>query len=345
MPQQPISAKPTIGDVAARAGVTKATVSHAFSGRRPISDPTKARVFAAAEELQWLPSASARALATRRANAIGIVLARDPAIIASDTFFPAFIAGVESVLATAEIALVLQVAGSRDAEERAYRAMASGRADGVIILDLHRADWRVPYVHHLGLHAVVLGAYDAPSPFTCVRTDDATPTVGLIDHLRAQGHTRIAHVAGPLDYVHSRVRAQAYLSAVGSDDLLAEGDFGAASGRDRTAELLARPEPPTAIVYANDTMAIAGLSYARSIGLSVPRDLAVAGFDDDHLSAHLSPALTTVATDPIERGRVSAQALLADIAGEPARHIELDCNRLQLRASTLTDPTLQGEER
>ncbi|QOR71945.1 LacI family DNA-binding transcriptional regulator [Ruania alkalisoli] len=345
MPQLPSPAKPTIGDVAAKAGVTKATVSHAFSGRRPISEATKARVFAAAEELQWLPSASARALATSRANAIGIVLARDPEIIASDTFFPAFIAGVEAVLGKAEVALVLQVAGSRDAEERAYRAMASGRADGVIILDLHHADWRVPYVHQLGLHAVVLGAYDDPSPFTCVRTDDASPTTDLIEHLRSQGHTRIAHVAGPLDYVHSRVRARAYLSAVGNADLLAEGDFGAASGRDRTAELLALPDPPTAIVYANDTMAIAGLSYARSIGLSVPDDLAVAGFDDDHLSAHLSPALTTVATDPIERGRVCAEALLADIAGEPARTIQLDCNRLQLRASTQVHPTLQGEER
>ena len=326
--------RPTIGDVAAVAGVTKATVSHAYSGNRPISAATKARVFAAAEQLQWVPSSSARALATRRANAIGIVLARDPEILASDTFFPAFIAGVESVLARQEVALVMQVATSRTGEERAYRAMAHGRADGVIVLDLHRDEWRVPYLQQLRVPAVLLGAYDGDSPFSCVRTDDAAPVHELIDHLRAAGHRRIAHVAGPLDYVHSDARARAYLEAVGSDELLREGDFTAGSGRDVTAELLALPDRPTAILYANDTMAIAGYSYARAHGLHVPSDLAVAGFDDDHLSAHLSPALTSVSTDPRARGQVAAERLLADVAGQPPRSVPVDCNRLVLREST-----------
>ena len=132
--------RPTIDDVARAAGVTKATVSHAYSGKRPISATTKARVFAAAQRLDWVPSSRARALAARRANAVGVVLSRDPAILASDAFFPAFISGVEAALAVHEIALVLQVVTGRTAEERAYRAMASGRADGVIVLDLHRVE-------------------------------------------------------------------------------------------------------------------------------------------------------------------------------------------------------------
>jgi LacI family repressor for deo operon, udp, cdd, tsx, nupC, and nupG len=326
--------RPTIGDVAAAAGVTKATVSHAYSGKRPISAATKERVFAAAEQLQWVPSSSARALATRRANAIGIVLARDPEILASDTFFPAFIAGVESVLARHEIALVMQVAASRTAEERAYRAIAQGRADGVIALDLHRRDWRVPFLQQLRVPAVLLGAYEGESPFSCVRTDDAVPVRDLLAHLRAAGHRRIAHVAGPLDYVHSAARARAYLDVIGSDELLREGDFTARSGRDVTAELLALPDRPTAVVYANDMMAIAGYSYARAHGLRVPADLAVAGFDDDHLSGHLSPALTSVSTDPRGRGEVVAERLLADLAGGPPRSVTVDCNRLMLREST-----------
>ncbi|WP_151523713.1 LacI family DNA-binding transcriptional regulator [Serinicoccus kebangsaanensis] len=326
--------RPTIGDVASAAGVTKATVSHAFSGKRPISEATKARVIAAAEELNWVPSSPARALATRRANAIGIVLARDPEILASDTFFPAFIAGVESVLAPREVALVLQVARTRSGEERAYRAIAQGRADGVIVLDLHQDDWRVPLLQGLGTPAVLLGAYDGQSSFSCVRTDDAAPVHELIDHLLAHGHTRIAHVSGPMGYVHSRVRAQAYLERVGDEELLRQGDFTARSGRDLTAELLQLPDRPSAIVYANDTMAIAGLSYARSLGLRVPDDLAVAGFDDDHLSAHLSPGLTSVSTDPHRRGEVAAEHLLHDIAGGTPRSVTLDCTRLRLRDST-----------
>src|SRR5690606_21109285 len=135
----------TIADVAREAGVTKATVSHALSGNRPISNETRTRVLAAAERLNWVPSQSARSLATRRANAVGVVLARDPDVIANDSFFPAFIAGVESVLVESETALLLQVVPDRAAEERSYRAMAHGRADGAILLDLRVDDWRVPF--------------------------------------------------------------------------------------------------------------------------------------------------------------------------------------------------------
>ncbi|MFS0910929.1 LacI family DNA-binding transcriptional regulator [Microbacterium sp. 179-I 3D2 NHS] len=324
----------TIADVAREAGVTKATVSHALSGNRPTSPETRAKVLAAAAKLNWAPSQSARALATSRANAVAVVLARDPEVIADDSFFPAFIAGVESVLAETETALILQVVHGRDAEERAYRSLTRGRADGALLLDLRSDDWRIALLEELGLPTVLVGAYEQPTTFSCVRTDDAAPVRELIDHLRHAGHRRIAHISGPLEYVHSRARADAYISAIGGTDLLREGDFTAASGRDLTEELLALPERPTAIVYSNDTMAIAGLSYARSQGLSIPRDLAISGFDDDHLSAHLSPALTSVSSDPAARGRVAARLLQNDILGAEPRTEVVDCNVVHFRQST-----------
>jgi len=324
----------TIADVAREAGVTKATVSHALSGNRPISEETRAKVLAAVEKLEWVPSQSARALANRRANAVAVVLARDPEVIANDSFFPAFIAGVESVLAETETALVLQVVSGRDAEERAYRSLTHGRADGALLLDLRVDDWRVPFLDDLGLPTVLVGAYDQEHPFSCVRTDDAAPIRDIVAHLREAGHERIAHVSGPLDYVHSRARAEAYVGEMHGDELLREGDFTAASGRTLTAELLALPERPTAIMYANDTMAIAGLSYARSQGLKIPEDLAISGFDDDHLSAHLSPALTSVSSDPAARGRAAARLLRADILGAQPRIEIVDCNVVHLRDST-----------
>ncbi|WP_426186967.1 LacI family DNA-binding transcriptional regulator [Microbacterium sp. TWP3-1-2b2] len=324
----------TIADVAREAGVTKATVSHALSGNRPISDETRSKVLAAAERLNWVPSQSARALATRRANAVAVVLARDPEVIANDSFFPVFIAGVESVLAPTETALLLQVVPDRDAEERAYRALSHGRADGALLLDLRQDDWRVPLLRDLKLPTVLVGAYDQPTGFSCVRTDDAAPVREIVARLRADGHERIAHVSGPLDYVHSKARAEAYVGAVGGEELLREGDFTAASGRTLTAELLALSERPSAILYSNDTMAIAGLSYARSQGLSIPRDLAISGFDDDHLSAHLSPALTSVSSDPAARGRAAARLLRADILGAEPRTEIVDCNVVHFREST-----------
>lgn len=329
----------TIADVAREAGVTKATVSHALSGNRPISEETRTKVLAAAEKLNWVPSQSARALATRRANAIAVVLARDPEVIANDSFFPAFIAGVESVLATTETALLLQVVPDRAAEERAYRTLTHGRADGALLLDLRTDDWRVPFLDDLGLPTVLVGAYDRPTRFSCVRTDDAAPVREIIARLRADGHERIAHVSGPLDYVHSKARAEAFVEAMGDDELLLEGDFTAASGRTRTAELLALPDRPTAILYSNDTMAIAGLSYARSQGLAIPRDLAISGFDDDHLSAHLSPALTSVSSDPAARGRAAARLLQADILGADPRTEIVDGNVVHFRESTAAPET------
>lgn len=336
----------TIADVAREAGVTKATVSHALSGNRPISDETRGRVLAAAERLNWIPSQSARALATRRANAIAVVLARDPEVIANDSFFPAFISGVESVLAPTETALILQVVPDRQAEERAYRALSHGRADGALLLDLRTDDWRVPFLGQLDLPTVLVGAYDQATAFSCVRTDDASPVREIVAKLRADGHERIAHVSGPLDYVHSKARADAYIEATGSDELLREGDFTAASGRAVTAGLLSLPNRPSAIVYSNDTMAIAGLSYARSAGLSIPRDLAISGFDDDHLSAHLSPALTSVSSDPAARGRAAARLLQAEIFGAGPRTEFVDCNVVHFRESTGSTasetPTVSG---
>ncbi|MFJ6533084.1 substrate-binding domain-containing protein [Microbacterium sp. NPDC091662] len=262
------------------------------------------------------------------------MLARNPEVIANDSFFPAFIAGVESVLAETETALLLQVVSGREAEERAYRTLTHGRADGALLLDLRTDDWRIPFLDDLGLPTVLVGAYDQPNGFSCVRTDDAAPIREIITHLRAAGHERIAHVSGPLDYVHSKARAQAYVEAIGNDELLREGDFTAASGRTRTAELLTLPERPTAILYSNDTMAIAGLSYARAQGLSIPHDLAISGFDDDHLSAHLSPALTSVSSDPAARGRAAARLLRADILGAQPRTEIVDCNVVHFREST-----------
>lgn len=325
----------TIADVAREAGVAKATVSHALSGNRPISEETRAKVLAAAEKLGWVPSQSARALANRRANAVAVVLARDPEVIANDSFFPAFIAGVESVLSETETALILQVVPDREAEERAYRSLSHGRADGALLLDLRDDDWRVPFLDDLELPTVLVGAYDGPHPFSCVRTDDATPIRNIIAELREAGHERIAHVSGPLTYVHSRARAEAYLDEVGGDDrLLREGDFTAASGRALTADLLALADRPTAIVYSNDTMAIAGLSYARAQGLAIPADLAISGFDDDNLSAHLTPALTSVSSDPAARGRAAARLLRADILGAEPRTEVVDCNIVHFREST-----------
>lgn len=322
----------TIGDVARHAGVSKGTVSLAYSGKRPVSEQTRRRIFAAAEELKWTASHRARALATSRTGAIGLVIARDPAVLATDTFFPRFIAGCEAVLAEHGMGLMLHAVSSQTAEHEVYRRLAAGRADGVILLDVQDEDPRFALVEELGLPAVVLTAHrpvaDETRGLTSVYSEDSRAVAELVGLLVEAGHTRIAHVAGPRRYIHGRVRRESFVAALGEHgldpSLVVEGDFSAASGRDATAQLLDLAHPPTGIVFANDMMAIAGLSLARSRGLRVPEQLSLTGFDDTELSAHLSPGLTTVSTGAEERGAVAVRTLLATLAGESPGHVPVE---------------------
>jgi DNA-binding LacI/PurR family transcriptional regulator len=199
-------------------------------------------------------------------------------------------------------------------------------------LDVQDGDPRFALVKELGLPAVVLTAH-APAEgetggLPAVYSEDSRAVSELVDLLVEAGHTRIAHVSGPRRYVHGRVRRETFVAALqarGLDaSLVVEGDFSAASGREATAALLDREDPPTAIVYANDMMAIAGLSLARSRGLRVPEQLSLTGFDDTELSAHLSPGLTTVATGAEERGVVAMRTLLATIAGDAPGHVPVE---------------------
>ncbi|APX31889.1 hypothetical protein BH708_03180 [Brachybacterium sp. P6-10-X1] len=333
--------RPTIGDVARAAGVSKGTVSLAYSGKRPVAEETRRRIFTAAESLRWTASSSAQALATSRTSTIGLVIARRPEIIATDTFFPRFIAGCEAVLAEAGIGLMLNVVTDQEAETAAYERYAAGRVDGVILLDVERDDRRPDLVRELGLTAVLLGAEappaGAPEDVPVVYTEDAAAVEGLIEELVDAGHTSIAHVSGPLQYLHAAARRDAFVTAIARHGLVpdhvVEGDFTAASGRDATAALLEHSPRPTAIVFANDVMAIAGLSFARSAGLRIPEDLSLTGFDDSELSAHLSPGLTSVSTGADVRGAVAARTLLAALAGEADASVKVDGTTVVRRGS------------
>ncbi len=336
----------TIGDVAARAGVSKGTVSLAYSGKRPVSEETRRRIFDAAEELQWTASHRARALATSRTGAIGLVVARDPEVLATDAFFSKFISGCERVLAEHDMGLMLHAVTSPEAEQLVYERLAAGRADGVILLDVEVEDPRFALVRRLGLPAVVLSAHRPTRGETAglptVYSDDSPAITELVRLMAEAGHTRIAHVAGPAQYIHGRIRREAFGAAMrerGLDaSLVVEGDFTAASGRAATAQLLDLPQPPTAILYANDMMAIAGLSLARSRALRVPEDLSISGYDDSELSAHLSPGLTTVTTGAVQRGELAVSALLSAIAGEDPGVVLADHTTVVPRGSIAPPP-------
>jgi DNA-binding LacI/PurR family transcriptional regulator len=334
--------RPTIADVARHAGVSKGAVSFALNGRDGVSSETRARILEVAGELGWQPNHRARSLSVSRAFTVGLVLARPPELLAADHFYPSFIAGVETVLSPAGISLLLQVVPDGAAEAAGYRRLvAEGRIDGVFLSDLRTDDPRIEVLTELEVAAVTLNRPDGPSPFPALCADDRPGIGEAVRHLIELGHERIAHVAGPLAFVHGRSRRDAWAEALKAAGRrrgrLVEADFTAAGGARATARLLDLADPPTAIVYANDAMAIAGLSVAHNRGLRVPEDLSVTGFDGTELASHVHPALTTVTTNPLGWGQAAARTLLAVIERGTPRGIDdvvLDPPRLEIRQST-----------
>ncbi|GAA2224899.1 LacI family DNA-binding transcriptional regulator [Herbiconiux moechotypicola] len=336
---QAVNPKPTITDVARAAGVSKGLVSFALNDRPGVSARSRDHILRVARELGYRPSVSARSLSTSTSYACGLVIARDPEIISADPFFPSFIAGVERVLVAEGRALVLSVVGGDEHEDAVYRTLAADkRVDGVFLTDLRRDDPRIPLLAELGLPAVTLGRTPG-SPFPAVALDDTPGTAAATQHLIEQGHRRIAHVIGPLRMMHAQRRHAAFaatMAAAGLDaGLVEETDFTAAHGAAATARLLDLANPPTAIVYDNDPMAIAGLGVAHERGLRVPGDLSITGFDDSEIARYVYPALTSVRSDPQLWGEAAARSLLAAIADrDPVADVDLPPAHLVVRAST-----------
>lgn len=334
---------PTITDVARRAGVSKGLVSFVYNGRPGVAPQTRERILAAAAELGWRPRASARTLSKQTAYAFGLVIRRDPAVLASDPFFPAFMAGVESVLAGAGRVLVLAVVADAAAEERTYRTLAyDRRVDGMLLTDLRRADHRLALVRELRLPAVSLGRLPGQAGVAAVSMDDTRGITQAVDHLVRLGHRRIAHVAGDPAMIHGWRRREAFGSAMASHGLdpalITDTDFSAAAGASATRVLLRRSHRPTAIVYASDPLALAGLGVLRSRGLEVPVEMSITGYDGTEMARHAYPALTTVDTDPAAWGEAAARTLLTVLSDGHAADVELPAGRLVLRRSTAPPP-------
>ncbi len=331
--------RPTIADVAAHVGVSPGAVSFALNGRPGVGEATRRRILAAADELGWKPSHRGRSLSRSRAFALGLVLARSPELFGADPFFPSFIGGVETVLSPRGQSLVLQVVPDAEAEAEGYRRLAGeSRVDGVFLSDLRRSDPRVGLLAGLGLPAVTLNRPDVDSPFPAVCLDDMSAVAAAVAHLVQLGHTRIAHVAGPAEFLHGTGRRTAWEETLLAEGLdpgpVVESDFTAAGGAAATRVLLDLAEPPTAIVFANDLMAVAGMAVATELGFAVPGRLSITGFDDTELAAYVHPALTTVRTDPFGWGQVAARCLLDLVEGTDVADEEFTPARLVIRGST-----------
>ncbi len=339
MSEQPArSRRVTIRDIADRAGVSKGAVSYALNGRPGVSSDTRERILAIAQELGWYPNRAARALSAERADACGLVLARPAKTLALEPFFMEFIAGVESELSARSQSLTIQLAEDVHEEMEVYRRWwGERRVDGVLVIDLRIDDPRVDGLEALGLPAVVVGGPVPGNALPSVSHDEASVVVEAVRYLAALGHTRIGRVAGVSHFVHTTQRTEAFRAVVQELGLWAEvleTDYTAESGARATRRFLSTPEPPTAIVYDSDLLAVTGLGVAQHMGFAVPDDLSIVGWDDSLISQVVHPALTAVTRDIPAYGAAAAKHLLAVIEGRTLENVETRRGELTPRAST-----------
>ena len=226
-----------------------------------------------------------------------------------------------------------------DHEQRSYRRLADeGRVDGVLLTDLYVDDPRPALLAELGLPALLVGPALPDTYWPALGVDDSPGIVAAVEHLVGHGHTRIAHVGGTPDMVHGRSRRLAWSTALRDAGLpeapCVDTDFSADAGAAATRQLLDLADPPTAIVYANDLMAIAGLAVAAHRGIDVPGRLSVTGYDDTELAAYVRPGLTSVRVDIIGWGRAAAVRLLEIAEQRPLTEADLPPPALVVRGST-----------
>jgi len=304
----------TIADVARRAGVTTGAVSMAVNGKPGVSDETRRRIVAIADEMNWRPSHAAQALKGKSAEAIGLVLARPAEVVGEEVFFTKFIAGVQSVLSEHGYSLHLQMARDLRAESAIHRAwIADGRVDGILILDPRADDPRIRALTGSGMPTLVVGGDLDDDGFASLRTDDGALMRLVLDHLVALGHERIGYVTGDQSFAHIRRRMDAfseYMVDAGTWGAAVAGDFDPALTKQATARLVASPRKPTALVYDSEVMAVAGIAQLVQSGLDVPGDVSVVSWEDSATCRVMHPSVTALNRDAVSLGKSAATEIL-----------------------------------
>lgn len=333
-----VARRVTISDIAKRAGVSKGAVSLALNGRRGVSDETRRRILAIVDELGWSPNRAARSLSVASAHACGLVLARPARMLALKPFFIELIAGVESELSERSIALTIQLVRDLEEEVAVYRRWWAERlVDGVLMVDLRTDDPRVDELRRLGLPAVVVGGPLDDHALPAAWHDEALVVAEVVNYLSALGHVKIARVSGLGEFVHTAMRKAAFLavmSELGLEAEMVDTDFAPESGARATRKLLSQPEPPTAIVYDSDLLAVTGLGVAQQMGFSVPGDVSIVAWDDSLMCGLVHPPLTAVTRDIPAYGAAATKQLLALIEGSPPSDVETPRGELTPRGST-----------
>jgi LacI family transcriptional regulator len=315
------SALVTIRDVAEAAGVSTATVSRVFNGTARVDEETRKRVLAEAGRLDYWPNGAARSLTTSRSHALGVLL---PDLFGE--FFSEIIRGIDHA-ARIERYQIFVSSSHADKDElfSAVRSM-NGRIDGLIAMALDKSSSSVIRRFSKSFPVVLMNTGYRIRGTSSVSIANFEGAFDMGRHLLGLGHLHLAIVKGPHGNTDAEERLRGFRQAVsdaapsGATLLEIPGDFGESSGYQAASAILEQNPRPTAVFATNDYMALGLLGAFRALGIRVPEDVAVTGFDDIAITQYLSPPLTTVHVDAYEEGHRAVRLLLAALnASRPGR--------------------------
>jgi DNA-binding LacI/PurR family transcriptional regulator len=309
------SGRPTLDQVATRAGVGRGTVSRVVNGSAQVSPQARQAVERAIAELNYQPNRAARALVTQRTDSIALVVFESGERFFAEPFFGRIMQAVSTVLVDRDLQLLLMIAQSQQERHRLEGYLTRQYVDGALLLSLHGEDPLPDTLEDRGVPTVRAGRPTYAQSHCFVDADNRGGAREAVGYLHAQGRRRIATITGPLDMAAGIARLDGYRDVVGTG-IVAVGDFSEESGAAAMHRLLDQDPHIDAVFAAADMMAVGALRVMRERGLRAPQDIAVIGFDDSVIARHTDPPLTTVYQPVEQMGQEMARLLLAKIAGE-----------------------------
>lgn len=318
------SKRVTSQDVANAAGVSRTTVSLVLN-KVPgvqISEETRQRVIAAAHQLGYVPDAAARALVSRRAQIIGLVLTRRPQHVDSDGFLTQILDGLLSVIRKAGLRLLIDIVDPEHKKEAYLQLVRAKHIDGLIFSGPRYDDEALLALQDEGVPVVLIGQLPESSLYS-VDIDNRAASRSAVEHILSLGHTRVACITNAaLEYTGAADRLAGYRDALLANgisynpDYVRHGDFSPQSGYMEMKELLESNNSFTAVFVASDEVAIGAKAAIYDHGMTIPKDIALVGFDDLPLAAYLEPPLTTIHVPAIEIAKQASEILIQLIKGD-----------------------------
>ena len=337
---------PTSSEVARRAGVSRTTVSFVLNDVRDkgISDGTRARVLAAAREMNYEPNAAARSLARGLTGTVALVIPK-ASHLCVDAFLAQLAASINDECHRHDLRMLIESTDDDGRDPGSFVNLVRGRhIDGLIVANLRTsANEHLNRVADAGIPLVVLsGGAPGLERFCTLSGDTSLPATTLVKHMIGLGHERIAYISFALpEYYSVSEREQGWRAALNASNIdvdpawLEYADITAQSGYEAARRLIARGAKFSALFAGNDTIAFGAMKALTEAGMRIPRDVAVVGYDDIPLAAFAAPPLTTMRSDPSGDGKKAMQLLLSQLGGEvvPQGPRQLGQPRLVVRDS------------